>query len=109
MHVIFSIEDMVTSEVFVGDIIGEIKTTYDFPKSSVSLPPSTFPARVDLISARINGYATTIAPYQAKNIKLPIGKYRTIIRIETPDIVREFSRNFLVSEGLESIRWEIIK
>lgn len=93
------------SEIVVDGIVCRIYTAHDDPKSSISLP-SSFSARVELAQAGINGYASTIAPYQAKNMKLPLGKYRAVVTVGTSENINRFSCIFLVTEESEVIKWE---
>ena len=95
----------------VGDRVllsGQIFTARDVPKASVSLPVSTLPASIDLVQAMGNGKANTIAHYEAKNIDLPAGEYRAIIRIEASEKESKYSKEFTVGLKPEDLIWESV-
>jgi len=108
ISVLYSIKDTNTSEIMVEDVICDIYSAHDVPKSAISLPSSIIPSRVDLVQAGLNGTARTIAPHQAKNIELPVGKYRATVIIETSENEKEFSHSFLVKKEAETITWELV-
>ncbi len=105
MSVFFSIENIRESRMVVTDIIAQIYSTHDTPKASVSLPTSILPTTIDLVKAMHNGKANTIAHYEPKNIDLPAGKYRAIIRIETSEKENKYSKEFTVGLKPEDLRW----
>lgn len=106
MSVFFSIENIRESRMVVTDIIAQIFTAHDTPKASVSLPVSTLPTNIDLVKAMHNGKANTIAHYEAKNIDLPAGEYRAIIRIEASEKESKYSKEFTVGLKPEDLKWE---
>ena len=108
MNVFFSIENIRESQMVVTDIIAQIFTARDVPKASVSLPVSTLPASIDLVQAMGNGKANTIAHYEAKNIDLPAGEYRAIIRIEASEKESKYSKEFTVGLKPEDLIWESV-
>ncbi len=102
----YSIKDTNTSKIIVGAAFCDIHSAHDVPKTAISLPSSIIPSRIDLVQARHNGAASTIAPRQAKNIELPVGKYRATVIIKTSENEKVFCRNFLVKKEAETIAWE---
>jgi hypothetical protein len=106
VHFLFSVRDTKTSKMMVTNIIASIYTTQiDKPMPSVSLPASAIPAMINLVEARDDGYTNTVAPYEAKNIQLPVGEYCAIIRIRTSERDREYHRNFCVGNKQQDLRW----
>jgi hypothetical protein len=107
VHAFFSVEDIKTHKIVVIDIMASIYTTQNAEQMiSVSLPASTIPALINLVEARNDGYTNTIAHYEAKNIKLPVGEYRAFIRVKTSEKEREFRRNFFVGNKQEDLHWD---
>jgi len=106
MSVFFSIENIHESRMVVKDIIAKIYSTHDAPKASISLPASYLLANIDLVQARSNGKARTIASYEPKNIDLPAGEYHAIIRIETSEKESKYSKKFTVGLKPEDLKWE---
>ena len=107
VHAFFSVEDIKTHKMVVTDIMASIYTTQNAEQMiSVSLPASTIPALINLVEARNDGYANTIAHYEAKNIQLPLGEYCAIIRVKTSEKGKEFRRNFFVGNKQEDLHWD---
>ena len=107
VHAFFSVEDIKTHKMVVTDIMASIYTTQNAEQMiSVSLPASTIPALINLVEARNDGYTNTIAHYEAKNIKLPVGEYRAFIRVKTSEKGKEFRRNFFVGNKQEDLHWD---
>lgn len=113
VHFFFSIKDTNTSEIVVTDILASIYTTQSGgPMRSVHLPPSTIPALINLVEAKAKDnvyYTKTIAPYEAKNIQLPVGEYCAIIRVGTSEKEKEYHRNFYVGNKQQDLRWESVE
>ena len=110
VHVLFSVRDTKTSKMVVTGIHAAIYTTQIGKlMPSVSLPASTIPAMINLVEAKDDAYTKTIAPYEAKNIQLPVGEYCAIIRIRTSEKEKEYHRNFYVGNKQQDLRWESIK
>ncbi len=106
ISVLYSIKDINKSEIIVEDVICDIYSSHDIPKSAISLPSSIIPSYIDLVQAVPLSPARTIAPHQSKNIELPVGKYHATVIIEASENTKEFSHNFLVRKEAETIMWE---
>lgn len=107
VNIFFSVEDVETHKIVVADIMAAIYTTQnDKPMISVSLPVSNIPAMINLVEARDDGYTNTMAHYEAKNIRLLVGKYCAIIKVKTSEKKKEFRRGFFVGDKQGNLHWE---